>query len=262
MDFELFKKLVDQAAMLGVPELCPNGFGELMTIKDLAPYLDYISARRHQFRIIINTNGFRMSEDKIELMIKSRVHLLNICLDGATAETAEAIRINLKLAQIEQNIARLMELRKERGVDFPKVRVGMVVIPQNQHEVEAFVQKWKGRVDFLGIDGYSNRVGSLTEKFATPGGAAEAAEPATTCVLPFKELNIWADGKAVICCNDWNEEHVIGDLTRQTLQEIWRGEGARKVRELHAGRRGDELEICKKCNYWKTPSVGARLWTG
>ncbi|HEY8280338.1 MAG TPA: radical SAM/SPASM domain-containing protein [Bdellovibrionota bacterium] len=259
MDFELFKKLVDQAAALGVPEICPNGFGEVMTIKNLDPYFDYLSSREHKFRIVINTNGFRMSEEKIELLIKSKVYLLNICLDGATAATAEAVRVNLKLDQIESNIARLMQIRKERNLDYPRVRVGMVVIPQNRHEVEAFIEKWKGKVDFLGIDGYSNRAGSLTEKFGGPEPAAEA--PPATCVLPFKELNIWSDGKAVICCNDWNQELVIGDLTKQSLQEIWHGEGARRVRELHREKRGNDLEICKKCNYWKTPSFGARLWT-
>jgi radical SAM protein with 4Fe4S-binding SPASM domain len=260
MDFNLFKRLVDQAAELKIPEFYPNGFGELMTIKDPSPYLDYLNSKEHKFRIILNTNAFRMTEEKIEMLIKAKVYLLNICIDGATAEVTEKIRINLKLADIEKNILRLMEIRKQRNLDYPRIRVGMVVLPQNRHEVEPFLQKWRGKVDFVGVDGYSNRAGSLTGKFSAPEGEAPAAAPSQTCVLPFKDLNIWSDGKAVICCNDWNEEQVIGDITKQSLLEIWHGEAARKVRELHAKGAGDQLEICKKCNYWKEPSWGAKLW--
>ncbi len=256
MNMEIFRKLIDQAADLKVPELCPNGFGEIMTVKDIDPYFDYINSKEHKFRIIINTNAFRMTKEKIEKLIKHKVYLLNICIDGATKETAESIRVQLKLDQIEENIHRLMNIRQERNIDYPRVRVGMVVIPQNAHEVDAFIEKWKGKVDFLGVDGYSNRAGSLTEKF----GGEQVFEGGGACVLPFKELNVWSDGKAVICCNDWNEEHVIGDLNVSSLQEIWHGDAAKKVRVAHFERKGNSIEICAKCNYWKTPSWGSKLW--
>src|SRR5262245_8806229 len=47
MSLELFCKMVDQAMELGVPSLCPNGFGEICTIptKALTQYFDYISAK-------------------------------------------------------------------------------------------------------------------------------------------------------------------------------------------------------------------------
>lgn len=257
MPLELFRKIVDEAAELGVPEICPNGFGEIMTMKSIDEHLAYLDSKPHKFRVIINTNGFRMTEDKIESLVRHKVQLLNICIDGATAKTAEAIRVNLKLADIEHNIRALMRIRRERGLKFPQVRVGMVLIPQNLHEVDAFIAKWRDEVDFLGIDGYSNRAGSLNEKFAVPAAAA----PASACVLPFRELNIWADGRAVLCCNDWNEEYVVGDMNRESLKEIWHGKALRLARDAHARRRGNDLEICRKCNYWKNPKQFTRLWT-
>src|SRR3989338_8028625 len=150
MPMELFKKLVDEAATLGVPDLCPNGFGEIMTMKSIEEHMAYLDSKEHKFRIIINSNGYRMSEEKIESLIRHKVHLLNICIDGASAAVSEKVRIGLKLADIEHNIQTLMRIRRERGLEHPLVRVGMVVIPQNEHEVGTFVEKWKGQVDFLG----------------------------------------------------------------------------------------------------------------
>lgn len=260
IDTKLLQKIVEEAAALEIPEICPNGFGEIMTIKNIEEVLACLDSQSHKFRIIINTNGFRMTEDKIESLIRHNVHLLNICLDGATAATTEAIRINLKLDQIEANVRNFMRIRRERGLEFPKIRLGMVVLPQNQHEVNMFIEKWKDEVDYLGVDGYSNRAGALTEKFAVQ--KTEASEPAraSACVLPFRELNIWADGKAVLCCNDWNEEYVVGDVNTQSIAEIWHGGALTKARELHMSNRGAELDICKKCNYWKEPKKFTKLW--
>jgi len=254
MDLGLFRRMVDQAAELGIPELVPNGFGEILTIKNLEEYLGYVSSKTYPFQLIINTNGYRMTEEKIEQFIRHRVHLLNICVDGATAETAETVRVQLELDQIERNIHRVMAIRRERKLDYPRIRVGMIVIPQNRHEVDAFLAKWRGVVDYVGLGGVSNRAGSLG-----PEMLGVEHPPARACVLPFRDLNIWSDGRAVLCCDDWNEEYVVGDLNTQTLAEIWRGEPLTRARRAHMESRGADIGVCAKCNLWRDPGP-ARLW--
>lgn len=257
MKFELFKKMIDQAVVLKIPELCPNGYGEIMTLRNMDQYFEYISAQPHPFKITINTNAFRMTEEKIETLIRHKVNLLNICIDGATAETFEKVRVGLKLAQIEENVLRLMEIRKSRGLSYPKIRIGFVKIPQNEKEIPEFIKKWTGKVDYVGTDGFSNRLGSLKGELA---GLATEPGSENVCVLPFKELNIWADGKAVLCCNDWNEEAVVGDLNTQSLQEIWQGTPLKMARHLHRQCRGAEMGICAKCNSWQSVMPGTKLW--
>ena len=184
------------------------------------------------------------------------MHLLNITIDGATAETAQAVRVGLDTARIEDNIHRLLALRKARGLRHPKVRVGMVLIEQNRHEAAPFLAKWQGVADYVGCGGFSTRLGSRNFSEGEPSASAEKHP----CVLPFRELNIWSDGKAVLCCEDWNEENVVGDLNTQTLEEIWRGTAMRHARRLHALLRGEEIPICSRCNAWRKPSSAARLW--
>jgi hypothetical protein len=80
-------------------------------------------------------------------------------------------------------------------------------------------------------------------------------------VLPFRDLNVWADGRAVLCCEDWNEAHVVGDANVESLSAIWRGPAMSRARELHRQRRGAELDICAACNNWVAPSAFSRLWS-
>ena len=97
------------------------------------------------------------------------------------------------------------------------------------------------------------------------GLALAASFPAATQaihrVLPFKDLNIWADGRAVLCCNDWNEQHPVGDLNTQSLAEIWQGAALAEARRLHREGKGAELPICASCNYWQEPTRGLALWS-
>jgi hypothetical protein len=271
MPVDLFRKLVDQAASLRVMALCPNGYGEICTLPQpvLEEYFGYIAAAAHRFRVLINTNGNRMTEDRAALFIRHDVHLINVTIDGATAETAESIRKNLKFDRIEENVKRLIAMRDRAGKRYPKVRVGMIMMPQTVPEVELFVKRWEGIADFVGFGGFSSRLASVDPspalvQLGVPGTPAEP-EPAwpkpTACVLPFRDLNIWADGKAVLCCEDWNEEHVVGDLNTQTLKEIWTGEPLAAVRRKHIARQGADVSLCAKCNNWHQPTCGARLWS-
>lgn len=53
--------------------------------------------------------------------------------------------------------------------------------------------------------------------------------PKTLCAVPFSTLIFNADGR-VGTCRELGNEHVIGDITSQTLEEIWNGAPLRKLR--------------------------------
>lgn len=256
MDFALFTRMIDQAAEMGIRELVPNGYGEILTLPKLADYLSCIRSKSHRFRLLLNSNGYNFTEEKLKMLFDYQVDGINITIDGATAATAESIRVGLKTERIERNIHRLLEMRRERGVTRPFVRVSMVAIPQNVHEGEMFLRKWKGVADGVLVGHMSTRLGSLG--LGDPHAAG--VRPATACVRPFREMNIWADGRAVLCCEDWNEQHVVGDLNRQTLQEIWRGAALRAVREAHSRGCGGDIAICGSCNQWIRPARFVKLW--
>jgi hypothetical protein len=107
------------------------------------------------------------------------------------------------------------------------------------------------------MGGFSSRLASVNY---SENGEAPNRMAASQCVLPFRDLNIWADGKAVLCCEDWNESHIVGDFTFQSLDEIWHGEALTEARRKHMQKRGADLTICSLCNNWQAPGPGTRLW--
>ena len=69
----------------------------------------------------------------------------------------------------------------------------------------------------------------------------------TKCALPYKQMIIRPDGKVSLCCNDPLGKDTLGDLTYETILEIWYGKKFQMVREaLYKGR--SYWEHCKWCD--------------
>ena len=68
------------------------------------------------------------------------------------------------------------------------------------------------------------------------------------CTHPFRQLIIRPDGKVSICCNDALGFTDMGDVSKDSLVDIWWGERFREVREkINAGGRG-KVEFCRYCD--------------
>jgi radical SAM protein with 4Fe4S-binding SPASM domain len=75
-----------------------------------------------------------------------------------------------------------------------------------------------------------------------------AAPLAKKCVRPFREMVVAVNGDVLICCHDWGDELVLGNLLRQSAAEIWYGDLHRAVlRSLYAKDRSGAP--CNKCDY-------------
>lgn len=69
------------------------------------------------------------------------------------------------------------------------------------------------------------------------------------CFLPFKQFIIRPDGKVSLCCNDALGKNTLGDLTKETMVEVWKGEKYDSVRKsLLKGRQ--YIESCKYCDFF------------
>lgn len=72
------------------------------------------------------------------------------------------------------------------------------------------------------------------------------------CVLPYKQLIIRPDGKVSLCCNDPLGKNTLGDLTKESILDVWNSQKFMKVRDaLYRGR-----ENWAHCVYCDNFSLG------
>jgi len=75
------------------------------------------------------------------------------------------------------------------------------------------------------------------------------------CNWPLAIIVVTLEGNVVLCCNDYFETEVLGNLQTQSLREIWTDE--RFVKFRAALSRGDRTvsKLCMDCDYKPDPSL-------
>jgi len=72
----------------------------------------------------------------------------------------------------------------------------------------------------------------------------------TDCNRPSNQLVVNYKGDVVLCCNDYLGKVVLGNVNETPLLNIWNCEKLASIRKLLGDRNRDQIEMCKKCNYF------------
>jgi MoaA/NifB/PqqE/SkfB family radical SAM enzyme len=74
--------------------------------------------------------------------------------------------------------------------------------------------------------------------------------PRGFCQYPWTQFIVSADGRVPMCCCDLNITQPVGDISRQSVMEVWHGEPLRRIREgLWRGDR-QPTSTCRQCDFY------------
>lgn len=248
MSREVYERIVDQATA-STSRMFLHHFGDSLMHPGIGDHISYASGRGIQ--AYLSANPVLLTEKRSRALVKSGLHELVLSLDGVTAETSALVRgraaADVDLA--ERRIKTLLDVREALGSATPRVILQIVRQRQNMHEVEAWLAKWRQepRIDrlkvkqFITWDGRDEAINELRPD-------AEPVKPrAVVCDKPWTSVTVLWDGTVVPCCYDFDALNPLGDVTRQTLDEIWHGERVKALRRAH---RDDDLagvRLCARC---------------
>lgn len=90
------------------------------------------------------------------------------------------------------------------------------------------------------------------EVLTSRGGDAPNVEksekyPMVSCILPFQQMIIRPDGKVSLCCNDALGKTTLGDVTTQSVEEVWNSVLFKKIRFLISKGR-ENYDRCRYCD--------------
>ena len=252
MKQEIFDKIVNDVKPFAstIKRFTVQGEGEPLIDKNLEKRIKALKKAGVPF-VVFGTNGSLFNEERSRSIIGSGVDEVSFSVDGATAETFEAIRTPLKYDQCVGNIQNFITLRNEIN---PKlnIRIRMTLQESNQHEFDAFQSFWKGKVN--SNDTVYGRLLHSWGNWLGGYGLGSEQDPAVLnakpCTAPFSTLFILSDGRAVLCCQDFNGTVTLGHMARATIQEIWHNDTINKIRDLHLAQGRKAMSICKDCNLW------------
>ncbi len=265
MSMDLYRKIIDECAENAryIKLIQPFMFGESFINRQLVDMIAYTKSRLPRVPVSVSTNGSLINPQKAQELIDCKLDKINIDIDGATADTFEAVRVGLDYEQVVENARYLMELKRSTGSRTPEITVTIINMEETQHEVDAFRELWTPIADNVVVQSYTTWTGSVDDKNVGDQAAASATGGFTfPCKHPWEEFVIANDGRVSICCLDFDFKVEVGDVSRQTIREVWNGAPIQEIRQKMIENRYDELEICSQCNNYifQTECAWHQVW--
>lgn len=216
----------------------------------------------------IITNGTLLNEVSIGKMIDAEITCLTVSVDGGTKAIYEAVRTGATFQTVMYNVGLFQSMRRSRRAALPALRINHVLSEINIDHFEAFLGLVRRiRPERIGVRTVSRMSQALIQENRDPvfwekvrAARARLADFCRTtgiedagflrdrptpidlmsdggekmiCRAPWEALAIHPDGD-VYPCMAWTRPP-IGNLARQTFDEIWEGDGLSALRAEFEG---------------------------
>jgi MoaA/NifB/PqqE/SkfB family radical SAM enzyme len=174
--------------------------GEPLIHPAIYDMLDYAVKNSGVF-VTLTTNGTIMNEKRIEKLLASGLHMVDISIDAFLPETYAEIRSGGKLEITRANVHKLMEIKKRIGAA-TRIIVSFVEQPQNTGEVADFESYWKQQgADFVVIRRLHSAAGGVST-IAMKMKQAQQSIDSKPCLYPWERILLNPKGELSFCTDD------------------------------------------------------------
>ena len=267
MPFELYKSIVDQLnyTSFGTQHVDLTGVGEPLLNPDLVSMIDY--AKKRDFRVSFTSNFMLMNQSRASDVINSGVDYLYISVDGATKHTYEKIRVGANYEKLISNIEHFIEAKRELNTVKPSLRFYVALQEDNVKEIQDIIEFASrlginlvnfNRLVIPGKEYWTIEIPIINIWKSLPeneviGRRAIPLRVYQPCVA-LKGCFITYEGK-ILPCNAITQmmprkeydSFYFGDLTKNTLSDIWFSTDYRKFRANLT--RGIRPKFCEYCSH-------------
>jgi radical SAM protein with 4Fe4S-binding SPASM domain len=254
--------------------------GEPFLNKELLPLAR--RAEKCYANAVITTSGSLLDDRKIEFLIKNKIYVLRLSIDGTIAKTYNNIRIGGDFDELMLKIDKVNYYKMKYKSDYPQLRWHFVAMKQNIYELpdaiklahdkkfELFecsfmVVQRSTKLETQSLYHYkekTNRILAKAKKVAEDIGMKvslpelfnnkKPVSPndwAVACKQAWRSAVIRTNGDVVPCCGS-GQNLSLGNLNNSSFREIWNGNEFLKLRRgLLAGNPPD---YCLNCTSYKT----------
>ncbi len=203
----------------------------------------YIKENDPTAKVEFNTNGELMTEELGRALLEAGVDIMRFSIDGFSPETYEPSRVGISYAKVLERTTAFLDLWDREGYrDKVFTELRMIEVPENRHELETYRSYWEPRCSEV----------LITQLYQWPWTGQKAEDVVLKpCLKILDEMFFYTDGNATLCCWDVHEKAVVGNVTTQSVGEIWESHAAACLRELLDDGRRDLIHLCSRCNAYE-----------
>lgn len=253
MSVDLFHKIIDELAEMPPRRIALYMMNEPLADKRIPEFVEYISRKVPTAKSQIITNGTYLTKEMGQNLVDAGLKQLKCSLQSLDDDTNTEIMGYAASKVIDNCIAFQQTLREKRAIKRTDFRVSMVVTAQNVDDIPDTRRFWKKHGVRLVTSALENRGGNIEEaENLNPTGDMKSMGD---CIRPSRDLMILFNGQIPLCCVDWHRTTILGDVSKQSIREIWHDGPVQKVRcGLSDGDASQLPDICVNCTESALPN--------
>jgi len=256
MDKNIFKNIIDECSKhKEVKVIMPYLMNEPLLDKELPEKITYIKQKLPQASTHILTNGVLLDNSFAQRLIDSNIDWVGFSIHGIKNETISST-MNIDAGKALKNILNFIKLSRHIKGDISDfIMVSLVKNARlDENEKEEAVNFWEEQ-GISRINVYSAPVSRAGNVPLLPKINNKKIYGCNS-IWTEEMVHILSNGDVVLCCMDWKSEVVLGNLKKDSIRTIWKGDkyntARKKIRgEIPAGK--DFL--CLRCECAHTSPV-------
>lgn len=240
MSDDTFRKIVDDCTAFKLQAIEPFLNGEPFMDPQIIPRLRYIRERLPDTKLRLYTNGFGLTDKRVDALLDLGIDHLFVSLNTLDPEKYEAV-MGLRLERTLRNIDYAVDpSRRKRLAREITVRMTRTKETTTDDE-ERFATYCRDKNVNCMIVGLFNYLGEVNSPLPVPSFPCEH----------LTRLDVLSNGRVTLCCMDAEGDFSWGDATQESVLDIFNGERARAYRQAHRTGNRRRIPPCDTCNlFW------------
>ncbi len=235
ISFDIVRRIIDEGARENLYGIKFNLRGEPLLHPDIHKFVKY-AKQSGLIDVYFNTNSVLLDGDMAKRLIEAGLDRISISVEGYTKEVYERHRVGANFEKVLSNIERLQSLKSKLKVDYPKVRVQAVILPDAGLSVQEYKKFWIEKVDEVAFLDYKE----MSDK-------RRGVQFHWACPQLWQRMSVWWDGTILPCNHDDDGLIALGNIKDTSIKQAWNSKRLNQIRELHKRGLAHEVLACDGC---------------
>jgi radical SAM protein with 4Fe4S-binding SPASM domain len=255
MSAEVHKLIVDKVKAWGAPliSISHAGMGEPLIDRKIHEKIAYEKSVFPDAKVSVFSNASALETKRAEELFDAKLDVYSVSLNAYSKDVYEKV-MKLPFGRTWDNLHRFMEMNAARG---KPVTFNVSLVPTEEHseeEIAKFREYWTPLAHNVIVP---PRIG--WGKYQDQG----VRKQQYPCRYLWDVLLVDWDGTVSMCCEDYETQFPLGNLTTQPPQEVWNSKMFQEQRRRQVEGDFAVPSICANCveshegarDYWKTGTV-------
>jgi pyruvate-formate lyase-activating enzyme len=204
--------------------------------------------QRGKTTVSLTSNGLLLDAKAAGKLFDTGVDVVDISLDGFSAEAYERIRLGGKRQAVYDNVC--LFLAERTRLNLPtKIAVSFIEQAENAGETDDFKQFWEGQgADFV-IIRRLHSLGGTKKELAATKRAELFGHTRRPCLYPWERVCLSPKGKLKFCpCSSFAE---FAEFAELSIADSWQNIYMKSLRQAHTDNNfSPQFAHCGQCPDW------------